>query len=188
MHATSCSLAICYIRNKCRDGCACCETSRLETHLWATTTRPAEPSNSHVLPVPVQMPWKWLQGEAIVGEHTRIRLFSRNMQHYRTAESLLPAIPVPGMQRGRLLCCQPLILTLVSSQSRSYLICSMQVAGVDMIKMLLETPASLESSYRHAPAATLQQSTISSSRRKGNLAASGVFDNNTLRIRQTGGA
>lgn len=40
-------------------------------------------------------------------------MFSRNMQHYRTAKSLLPAIPVPGMQRGRLLYCQPLILTLV---------------------------------------------------------------------------
>lgn len=100
--------------------------------MWAIT-RLGETINSYVLPVcvPVHV-LKWLQGEAIVGEHTRIRMLSRNMQHYRTAKSLLPAIPVPGMQCGRLLCCQPLILTLVP-QPRSYLICSMQFTGTDMI-------------------------------------------------------
>lgn len=43
-------------------------------------------------------------------EPVRTWTFIWNMQHYRTAESLLPAIPVPGMHRGRPPC-QPLILT-----------------------------------------------------------------------------
>lgn len=51
----------------------------------------------HVLPVPLHLLERSAAGDAIVVEHARIRTFSRNMQHYRTAESLLPAIPVPGI-------------------------------------------------------------------------------------------
>lgn len=71
-------------------------------------------------------------------------MFSRNMQHYRTAESLLPAIPVPGMHRGRLLCCQPLIPTL--DPFIAFVPCcgdsSLQATGKDTIQMLLEVAAS----------------------------------------------
>lgn len=50
-------------------------------------------------------------------------MFIWSMQHYRTAESLLPATPVPGMHRGRPFY-QPLILTSVFLTLSSPNVCS----------------------------------------------------------------
>ena len=71
------------------------------------------------------------------------------MQHYRTAENLLPAIPVPGTHRGRLLCCQPLTPTL-----DLFPLCRL-LTGVDTIQMLPEAVDSLNVFFGWAPATTL---------------------------------
>jgi len=86
------------------------------------------------------------------------------MQHYRTAESLLPAIPVPGIASWSATLFSAPDPDLGLSQSRSYLVHTMHAADIDTTRTLL---AAMKDSKDHAANGTRQRFAHSIKKRKG---------------------